>query len=87
MPQISLTFGHMLAEVASGFAEGKLTMQIEFECCMGESSVLENEPIEVAEWIAAAMDCTLELSTVSLGRERPGRPDRSSGDNSIGYVQ
>jgi hypothetical protein len=87
MTQIGLTFGHMLAEVASGLAEGKLTMQIEFECCMGESSVLENKPIKVAERIAAAMDCTLELAAVSLGGERPGRPDRSSGDDSIGYVQ
>jgi hypothetical protein len=59
----------MLAEVTSGFAEGKLTMQIELECCMGESGVLENEPIEVSERIVTAVDCTLKLAAVSLGGE------------------
>jgi hypothetical protein len=87
MTQIGLTFGHTLAEVTSDFAEGKFTVQIELECCMGESGVLENKAIEVAERIATAMDCTLELATVSLGGERPGCPDRSGGDNSISYVQ
>jgi hypothetical protein len=52
-----------------------------------EGGVLENKAIEIAEWVAPAMDGALELAAIALRGEGPSRPDRARCQDCVSYVQ
>jgi hypothetical protein len=54
---------------------------------MRESCILEYKAVEIFEWVTSTVDSSLELPTVTLGRERPSGPDRTGRNDRVGNVQ